>query len=197
MQSSCWWNFYSKVYKHRQIICWDWCWPTISIFDVSIQVDRSFYALDLDSETGRFTPRQNKTRSFENMDISYPQRTRPVSKIEFFLPTGSQKDRRKLTALVLMGFVLIATLSLKPWVFLTTSVPIKMYLLLSLKRTFNVVARRESLMHWGDTIYRRKAPLLWKCRNANGANFSKQSELLDNRSENVFLIGVHLQLSNY
>ena len=32
---------------------------------------------DIDSETGRFTPRQNKTRSFENMVISYFQRTRP------------------------------------------------------------------------------------------------------------------------
>ena len=36
-----------------------------------------------------------------------------------------QADRRKLTASVLMGFVLIATLSLKPWVAFITSVPVK------------------------------------------------------------------------
>ena len=36
-----------------------------------------------------------------------------------------QPDRRELTASVLMGFVLIATLYLKPWVAFTTSVPVK------------------------------------------------------------------------
>ena len=41
-----------------------------------------------------------------------------------------------------MGFVLIATLCLKPWVNFTTSVFIKSCVLLSLKRMFNVVATR-------------------------------------------------------
>ena len=36
-----------------------------------------------------------------------------------------QADRKKLTASVFMGFVLIATLCLKPWVAFTTSVPVK------------------------------------------------------------------------
>ena len=76
---------------------------------------------DLDSETGRLTPRQNKTRSFENMVMSYFQRTRPECEIESFFTTGR---RKKLTASVLMGFVLIATLCLKPWVASTTSVPV-------------------------------------------------------------------------
>ena len=46
---------------------------------------------DNDSETGRFTPRQNKTRSFENMVMSYFQRTRHDCKIESFYTTGRQK----------------------------------------------------------------------------------------------------------
>ena len=46
---------------------------------------------DIDSETSRFTPRQNKTRSFENMVMSYFQRTRPDCKIESFYTTGRQK----------------------------------------------------------------------------------------------------------
>ena len=45
---------------------------------------------DIDSETSRFTLRQNKTRSFENMVMSYFQRTRPDCKIESFT-TGRQK----------------------------------------------------------------------------------------------------------
>ena len=46
--------------------------------------------------------------------------------------SSQQADRRKLTASVLMGFVLIATLWLKPWVAFTTSVPVKSYVLLLL-----------------------------------------------------------------
>ena len=46
---------------------------------------------DTDSETTRFTPRQNKTRGFENMVMSYFQRIRPDSKIESFYTTSRQK----------------------------------------------------------------------------------------------------------
>ena len=46
---------------------------------------------DIDSETSRFTPRQNKTRSFENMVMSYFQRKRPECEIESFFTTGRQK----------------------------------------------------------------------------------------------------------
>ena len=46
---------------------------------------------DFDSETSRFIPRQNKTRSLENMVMFYFQRTRPECKIESFFTTGRQK----------------------------------------------------------------------------------------------------------
>ena len=46
---------------------------------------------DINSETSRFTPRQNKTRSFENMVMSFLQRTRPDCKSESFYITGRQK----------------------------------------------------------------------------------------------------------
>ena len=46
---------------------------------------------DLDSETSRFTPRQNKTRSFGNMVMSYFQRTRPECEIESFITAVSRK----------------------------------------------------------------------------------------------------------
>ena len=44
-----------------------------------------------DSETKRFTTRQNKSRSFENMVPSYFQRSRPDCKIETNVTTGRQK----------------------------------------------------------------------------------------------------------
>ena len=108
-----------------------------------------------------------------------------------------QADRKKLTASVLMAFVLIATLYSKPWVAFTTSVPVKSCVLLSLKRIFNAVARRESSMSWDDTIYKRKASRFLKCGSANGGDCTKQPILLNNISENIFLTGVHLQLSNF
>ena len=46
---------------------------------------------DFDSEMSRFIPRQNRTRSFENMVMSYFQWTRPECKIESFFTTGRQK----------------------------------------------------------------------------------------------------------
>ena len=46
---------------------------------------------DLDSETSIFTPRQNNARSFENLVMSYFQRTRPECEIESLFTTGRQK----------------------------------------------------------------------------------------------------------
>ena len=98
---------------------------------------------DLDSETSRFTPRQNKTRSFEKTVLLYFQRKRRECKIESFFMTGRQKN---LAALVLMGSKLnaqsIETLCSKPCAAFTFSVPFKKYVPLSLERIFNVVARR-------------------------------------------------------
>ena len=46
---------------------------------------------EYDSETKRFTARQNKSRSFENMVLSYFQQRRPDCKNESNLTTGRQK----------------------------------------------------------------------------------------------------------
>ena len=46
---------------------------------------------EYDSETNRFTARQNKSRSFENMVLSYFQQSRPDCKIESNVTTGRQK----------------------------------------------------------------------------------------------------------
>ena len=44
-----------------------------------------------DTESQKFIPRQNKTRSFENMVLSYFQQTRPEFEIESNVTTGRQK----------------------------------------------------------------------------------------------------------
>ena len=52
---------------------------------------------DIDSETSRFAPPQNNTRSFENVVKSYFQRTRPGCKIESFYTTGRQKKNDRIS----------------------------------------------------------------------------------------------------
>ena len=46
---------------------------------------------EYDAETKRFTARQNKSHSFENMVMSYFQQSRPDCKIESNVTTGRQK----------------------------------------------------------------------------------------------------------
>ena len=67
-----------------------------------------------------------------------------------------QADRRKLIASVLMGFVLIAMLSLKRWVAFTTFVPVKSCVHLSLKKMSNVAVGEENWMNWDEAMNRRK-----------------------------------------
>ena len=47
---------------------------------------------ELDSECGKYTLSQNKTRSFENMVLSYFQRIRPRCKVESFYTTDTRKN---------------------------------------------------------------------------------------------------------
>ena len=96
---------------------------------------------DLDSETSRFTPRQNKACSFENMVKSCFQRTRPDCKIESSYTTGNQK---KNVCFSVDGFVLIAILCLRQWVAFITFVPVKNSAQLSLKKISHVAVGKEN-----------------------------------------------------
>ena len=51
----------------------------------------SYTIWNYDSESEKFMPRQNKTRSFENLVVSFFQQTRPECKIESNVTTGRQK----------------------------------------------------------------------------------------------------------
>ena len=53
-----------------------------------------FMQWEYDSETKTFTARQNKSRSFENMVMSYFQQSRPECKIDSNVTTGRQKKKK-------------------------------------------------------------------------------------------------------
>ena len=149
---------------------------------------------NFDSEMSRFTPRQNKTCSFEIMVMFFSNQQDQNVKLKASL---QQADRRKLTASMLMSFVLIATLCFKPWAAFTTSVPVKSCVHLSLKKIFNVVARRESSIQWDDTIYKKNVSRVLKYGSANVGDCTRHPKLLKNISESTFHADVHLELSNF
>ena len=87
--------------------------------------------------------------SFHRQIDSHFNKTRPVALKIWSCPVFKEKDqvaklraaiqqldRKKLTASVMMVFILIATLCLKPW---AAFVPVKKFFRLSLKTIFNVV----------------------------------------------------------
>ena len=126
---------------------------------------------DIDSETGRFTPRQNipvaskiwSCLIFNVQDLIVKKRASTL-----------QAGRRKLIAIVLMGFVPIVILCLKQWVDFTIFAPVKSFAHLSLKKISNVAVGEENLMNFVEAIYRRKVSLSLKCGNVSGGDFTRQ-----------------------
>ena len=106
---------------------------------------------DIDSETSRFIPRQNQTRSFEKNVMSFFNEQKLIVKLR---ASTLQAHRKKLTALVLMGFVLIAKLRLKQWVAFTSFVLVKSSTQLSVKNISNVAVRKGNSMSSDEAIYR-------------------------------------------
>ena len=75
-----------------------------------------------DTESQKLLPRQNKTRSSENIVFSYFQHfVRNVRLKAMLQPV----EKRRLIASMLMEFVTIGTLSLKQWAVVTTTVHVK------------------------------------------------------------------------
>ena len=149
---------------------------------------------DFDSDTIRFTPRQNKTRSFENMVLSYFQRTRPECGIESFFTTGRQK---KIDCFSVDGFYSHCIIVFEgmgyfyhfcPCQELRSSLSEEDIQRGSKKRELDAL-RRHYIQEKGYKVIEMRECEWWNCTNP--------AILLNNRSENTFLTGVHLQLNNF
>ena len=95
---------------------------------------------DCDSETIRFTPPENRSVALNLWPFHFSNEEDLVVKLR---ASTLKADRKKLTISVLIGFVCIAILCLNQRVAFTAPVPVKSCVLLSPKRKFDVVARRE------------------------------------------------------
>ena len=152
---------------------------------------------DLDSKTSRFTPRQNKTRSFENVVMSYFQRSRPECEIESFFTTGREK---KIDYFSNDGFCSHCNTVFEargcfyhfcPFQELRSSLTEEDIQRGSKKRELDALIRHYIQEN------KRKSSRLLKWGSANVGDCTKQTILLNNISENTFLTGVQLQLSNF
>ena len=149
---------------------------------------------DFESETRKFAPRQSKTRSIENMVMSQFQRTRRECEIESFFKTDRHN---KMDCFSADEFYSQCNPVIEAMVCFYHFCTCQICVPLSLKRLFKVVARKESSMHCDDSIYKIKASRILKCGSAIVGDCTKQPIVLNNISENTFLTGVHLQLSNF
>ena len=151
---------------------------------------------NFDSETIRFTPRQTKTRSFENMVMSYFQRTRPECEIESFFTTGRRKKNHCFSV---HGFCSHCNTVFEAKVCFYHFCSCQELRPSLTEEDVQRGSKKRELdsMHWDDTIYKKKASRLLKCGSANGGDCTKQPIMLSNKSEKTFLTGVQLQLSNF
>ena len=90
-----------------------------------------------------------------------------------------QADRWKLTALVLMGFAVIAKLCLKQWDAITTFVRVKSGFRLSPKKISNMAVRKETSLNWDEVKYRREVSRSLKSGNRSGGDSTRQPLMLN------------------
>ena len=84
-------KFYPRVSKFVQVNCRHRRKPTHH-YSMCQPMPTGLYTRWIyGTESQEFMPRQNKTRSFENMVLSYCQQTRPECNIESNVTTGRQK----------------------------------------------------------------------------------------------------------
>ena len=137
-----------------QTYCWGWCQPDFSYTMCQPMPTGLYTRWDFDSKTRVFTLRQNKSRSFENMVMSYFHRTRPECETGSFFTTSRQQ---KVDCFTNDGLCSHCNIMFEAMVCFYHFFPVNSCVLLSLKRIFNVVAKRESVMHWDDLICKGEA----------------------------------------
>ena len=103
-----------------------------------------FTRWDIDSETRRFTPRKDKTRSLRKTVISYFQRRRPGCKDESFHTTGRQKEVDCCSG---NGFCSNSNIVFEAMVCFHHFVLVDKCVHRSLKRISNTVARNKNSMN--------------------------------------------------
>ena len=120
---------------------------------------------DLDKQTNRFVSRQNKTFGFELWSCTLSNQQNRIAKMR--ASSSQQAGWKKMTASVLMVFVLIATLLSKQWAAFITLVFVKKSNCLSLKKRLNVLVKKE-LSELRRNYIEKNTSLSLKCWSVKG-----------------------------
>ena len=126
---------------------------------------------DFHSESSRFIPRQNKTRSFEDMVMSCFQRTRPECDFESFFTTSRQK---KIDCFGVDGFCFHCnTLFEAEGCFYHFWPCQELRPSLTEENIQRGSKKKEVSMNWDDITDKIKASRFLKCGSANGGDCNK------------------------
>ena len=112
------------------------------------------------------------------------------------LKSSTLQADKKLAVSVLINFLLIVTLCSMQWVASNTFVPVKKYVLPSLKRISNTVERKESSMNEEDVTSKQKDSLSFSFGSVIDGDCTRQLLLLNNKSEKISPTGDHRQINN-
>ena len=144
---------------------------------------------DIDSETSRFTPPQNSTRSFEKMLMSYLQRTRPDCKNESFYTTDRQK---KNDCFNVDGFCSHCNTVFETMSCLYHFSPCQELQPEDMKRG----SKKRELDELKRGYIQEKGFTVFEMRESEWWNFTRQPLKLNYKSERVSLTDDHLQNTN-
>ena len=149
---------------------------------------------DIDSETSRFTPRQNKTCSFENTVMSYFRRTKPDCKIESSYSTGRQK---KIDCFSVNGFCSHCNTVFEAMGCFSHFCPcqeLRSSLTEEVSKDGSRKRERDELRQ--SYVHRRKVSLSLKCGNVSDGDFTRQPPMLNYISGRISPTDDHLQNTN-
>ena len=145
-------------------------------FFISQTMPRGLYRKwGLGSESGNFTPRKNKTRSFENMVLSYFQRVRPQCKVESFYTTGTQ---RKIDAYSVDGFGGHCNFVFEAMGCYDHFSPSQEARLFSLRKKFSEALKRERWTSCENNTYKKSVIASLRCTNVISGTCTGQIRLL-------------------
>ena len=135
---------------------------------------------DFDSETIRFIPRHNETRSFENMVMSCFQRTRPECEIESFFTTSRLK---KMDCFSVDGFCSHCNTVFEAMGCFYHFCPCQELRLSLTEEDIQRGSKKRELDALRRHYIQEKVSLLLKSGSANGGGCTKHPILLNNISE--------------
>ena len=148
---------------------------------------------DLHPQTSRFTPRQNKTRSLENVVMFCFQRGGSDRKIESFYTTGRQKKGNFVSV---GGSCFQCNTMFEAINCFYHFSPCREVRQSITEDDIQLVLKSDSSMNWDQAMYEKEVSVFLNCGSVIGGNSTRQSIVSKNISKKTCLTGVHLPFSN-